>query len=182
MQRLVCKRLGLGILRLSDQPGGSLQYCANVLRPAALFASKVPEQPTWVPIDHDRVPIDHDSLPEVPEIDLALVEQLERISLVEFNNEAGLRRLREAVKFANQMHVVDTEGVEPMDSVLEDRECYLRSDEVTDGNCVEDVMSNASKVEEQYFVAPPGNIPMKKRDKEHLSGILNTPTDGDKAS
>ena len=57
----------------------------------------------------------------MPEIDLALVEQLERISLVEFNNEAGLVRLQEAVKLANQMHLVDTEGVEPLDSVLEDR-------------------------------------------------------------
>ena len=57
----------------------------------------------------------------MPEIDLALVEQLERISLVEFNNEAGLLRLREAVKIANQLHLVDTDGVEPMDTVLEDR-------------------------------------------------------------
>ncbi|KAK3771327.1 hypothetical protein RRG08_024285 [Elysia crispata] len=173
MLRVACKRLRVFSTRLDCL--FNFQHCAKDFKPAALYASKVPDKPT---VDS----IDYDSLPELPEIDLALVEQLERISLVEFNNEAGLLRLREAVKIANQLHLVDTDGVEPMDTVLEDRECYLRSDNVTDGNCVEDVMSNASKVEEQYFVAPPGNIPMKKRDKDHLSNILGKKEEEDEDS
>lgn len=32
---------------------------------------------------------------------------------------------------------------------------------VTDGNCRDDVMHNATETEEEYFVAPPGNIPLE---------------------
>ena len=33
----------------------------------------------------------------------------------------GVERLNSAVRFADQLRLVDVEGVEPMDSVLEDR-------------------------------------------------------------
>lgn len=33
---------------------------------------------------------------------------------------------------------------------------YLRDDVVTDGNCLKDVMRNATKTLEDYYVAPPG--------------------------
>ncbi|XP_005100290.1 glutamyl-tRNA(Gln) amidotransferase subunit C, mitochondrial [Aplysia californica] len=131
------------------------------LRAVRQLSSKVPPKPTWEKVDFD-------ALPKVPEVDLALVEQLERISLVEFNNETGLEWLRSSVKSANRLHVVDTEGVEPLDNVLEDRELWLCEDQVTEGNCTEQVLLNALKTEEQYFVAPPGNVPLKKRDKQHL--------------
>lgn len=41
----------------------------------------------------------------------------------------------------------------------------LRDDEVTEGDCKEDILRNASLTEEDYFVAPPGNIPLEGRDK-----------------
>ncbi len=50
-----------------------------------------------------------------------MIEHLERLALVDFGNEAGIKRLEAAIRFADQIHLVDTEGVEPMDSVLEDR-------------------------------------------------------------
>lgn len=40
----------------------------------------------------------------------------------------------------------------------------LRDDEVTDGNCQKDILKNAALTEEDYFVAPPGNIPLEPRD------------------
>lgn len=39
----------------------------------------------------------------------------------------------------------------------------MRDDEVTEGNCRDDVLKNASVTEEEYFVAPPGNIPLEPR-------------------
>ena len=36
------------------------------------------------------------------------------------------------------------------------RELFLRKDEVTEGNCRDDILQNASKTVEEYFVAPPG--------------------------
>lgn len=50
-----------------------------------------------------------------------LVDKLERLALVDFRTKQGLQCLQKAIRFADQLHVVDTSGVEPMDSVLEDR-------------------------------------------------------------
>ena len=48
-----------------------------------------------------------------------LVDKLERLALVDFRTKEGLVCLQRAIRFADQLHVVDTSGVEPMDSVLE---------------------------------------------------------------
>ncbi|PNI57670.1 GATC isoform 3, partial [Pan troglodytes] len=45
-----------------------------------------------------------------------------------------------------------------MESVLEDRCLYLRSDNVVEGNCADELLQNSHRVVEEYFVAPPGNI------------------------
>lgn len=50
-----------------------------------------------------------------------LVDKLERLALVDFGSKEGVDCLEKAIRFADQLHVVSTDGVEPMDSVLEDR-------------------------------------------------------------
>lgn len=50
-----------------------------------------------------------------------MLEQLEQLALVDFRDSEGIQRLQKAVQFADQLHEVNTDGVEPMDSVLEDR-------------------------------------------------------------
>ncbi|KAB5528265.1 hypothetical protein PHYPO_G00138300 [Pangasianodon hypophthalmus] len=94
-----------------------------------------------------------------------LVDKLERLALVDFGSREGVECLEKAIRFADQLHVVDTEGVEPMDSVLEDRALYLREDTVTEGNCAEELLRLSKSIEEEYFVAPPGNIPLPKREE-----------------
>lgn len=54
-------------------------------------------------------------------VSVDLVDKLERLALVDFGSQEGVECLEKAIRFADQLHVVDTEGVEPMDSVLEDR-------------------------------------------------------------
>ena len=61
------------------------------------------------------------SLVKVEPITSNLVDLLERLSLVELNNEQGLERLKAAIKSANKLNIINTEGVEPLDSVLENR-------------------------------------------------------------
>ncbi|XP_041348784.1 glutamyl-tRNA(Gln) amidotransferase subunit C, mitochondrial-like [Gigantopelta aegis] len=124
------------------------------------FFSKVPSSPTWETIDPEKIP-------KVPKIDKLLVDQLERLSLVEFSSDAGIKCLTAAIQSANQLYNVDTEGVAPLDTVLENRELYLRNDEVTEGNCKNQILQNASKTIEDYFVAPPGNIPLKAKDTDY---------------
>ncbi|CAL9708346.1 unnamed protein product [Knipowitschia caucasica] len=120
--------------------------------------SKVPQVPTWEPVLEDQ-------LPPPSSVPLDLVDKLERLALVDFRTKQGLSRLEKAIRFADQLHVVDTSGVEPMDSVLEDRALYLRSDVVTEGNCAEKLLELSKITVEEYFVAPPGNIPLPKREE-----------------
>ncbi|XP_062446356.1 glutamyl-tRNA(Gln) amidotransferase subunit C, mitochondrial [Rhea pennata] len=96
----------------------------------------------------------------------AVLRRLEQLALVDFRDAEGVERLREAVRFAERLREVGAEGVEPMDSVLEDRRLYLREDDVTEGNCAKELLKNASQKIEDYFVAPPGNIPLPKTEEK----------------
>lgn len=98
--------------------------------------------------------------PGTGRVSAAVVEHLERLALVNFGNREAVDRLEKAVAFADQLHAVNTDGVEPLESVLEDRCLYLRSDNVAEGSCAEELLQNSSHVVEEYFVAPPGNIPL----------------------
>nr|XP_015095112.1 glutamyl-tRNA(Gln) amidotransferase subunit C, mitochondrial [Vicugna pacos] len=95
-----------------------------------------------------------------------LIEHLERLALVDFGSQEAVARLEKAIAFADRLRAVDTDGVEPMESVLEDRCLYLRSDNVVEGNCVEELLQNSHRVVEEYFVAPPGNISWSKPDEK----------------
>ena len=64
---------------------------------------------------------------QVPPLDKEMVDHLERLSLVMFNNKAGVERLHSAIKFANQLYTVNTDGVEPLDNVLEDRYTHQKN-------------------------------------------------------
>lgn len=49
------------------------------------------------------------------------------------------------------------------------RNLSLRNDGVHEGNCQKDILKNAVLIEDDYFVAPPGNIPLLEvEQKEEL--------------
>ncbi|GJQ72455.1 hypothetical protein Trydic_g3530 [Trypoxylus dichotomus] len=77
---------------------------------------------------------------------------LERLSLVDCANREGIETLEAAIEFADQIHQVDTTGVEPLVTVLEDKPLVVREDKVTEGNCREDILSNASSLEKTLFM------------------------------
>ncbi|KAI7813257.1 glutamyl-tRNAGln amidotransferase subunit C, partial [Triplophysa rosa] len=120
--------------------------------------SKVPQMPTWEPIAESQ-------LPPPTKVSPDLVDKLERLALVDFGSKEGVDCLEKAIRYADQLHVVNTDGVEPMDSVLEDRTLYLRADTVTEGERAEELLKLAKQTVEEYFVAPPGNIPLPKREE-----------------
>ena len=71
------------------------------------------------------------------------------------NFREAVKVLEDSIDFASKIHNIDTDGVEPLYTVLEDYQLELREDKVTDGNIKEDVMKNAVKTEEDtYFIAP----------------------------
>lgn len=128
------------------------KYCSHI------YNTKVPQEATWKPVLENQ-------LPGPTRVSSDLVDQLERLALVDFRNQEGLACLEKAIRFADQLHAVNTHGVEPMDSVLEDRALCLREDTVTEGECAEDLLMLSSNTVEEYFVAPPGNIPLPKREE-----------------
>ena len=98
-------------------------------------------------------------------IDPATIEHLERISLVDFANVAGIKRLEEAVKLAEVVRRVDTTGVEPLYSILEEESLRLREDVAEPPNNRNDLMKLATCSEEDYFVSPQGNVPLSYQNK-----------------
>ncbi|NWY53409.1 GATC amidotransferase, partial [Chionis minor] len=98
-------------------------------------------------------------------VTVEVLDHLEHLALVDFRDAEGIERLQKAIRFADQLREVNTDGIEPMDSVLEDRCLYLREDDVTEGNCTNELLKNARQKVEEYFVAPPGNIPLPKLEE-----------------
>ena len=84
---------------------------------ARLLNSKIPLEPVVKSIEEHN-------LPPPTRINQETIELLERLSLVDFANKKGIDRLEDAIRFADQIRVIDTAGVEPMITVLEDRSVY----------------------------------------------------------
>jgi len=113
--------------------------------------SKVPQKPVVTLIAENL-------LPPPTKIDIKTIQLLEKLSLVNFANKEGIKRLEEAIRVADQLSVVPTDGVEPMISVLEGESLQLGEDEVVSGDMSEELLGCASETLEDYFVVPPGNI------------------------
>ncbi|XP_055533407.1 glutamyl-tRNA(Gln) amidotransferase subunit C-1, mitochondrial [Wyeomyia smithii] len=119
------------------------------------YPTKVPQKPHISSLTSGIAP------PRI-EIDEATVQLLERLSLVDLDSKEAHKTLEDSIEFASQILTIDTEGVEPLYTVLENQKLYLREDAITDGNIQQDVLKNAQLTEEEYFVAPPGNIPLEQ--------------------
>lgn len=132
-----------------------------------------------IPIEKTKSKIDLTRLPPKTTIDAATVALLERLSLVDCENKKAIEILEAKLKFADQILQVDTANVEPLITPLEDFPLRLREDIVTEGNCRDDILKSASLVEDEYFVAPPGNIPLESRKDLLHDG---SPKDFDKDS
>lgn len=75
--------------------------------------------------------------------------------------------LEDSIEFASKILDINTKNVQPLYTVLEDQPLQLREDVVTDGNIQADILRNACVTEEEYFVAPPGNIPLDQSDNRN---------------
>ncbi|XP_054259327.1 glutamyl-tRNA(Gln) amidotransferase subunit C, mitochondrial [Macrosteles quadrilineatus] len=138
-----------------------LQGLGHNLKAKIIFCSrqycKVPKHPHY-PCFSKRV------TKEPVEIELSSIRYLERLSLVNFGNKEGIRILASSINFAENLLQKDTTGIQPLSTVLENRTISLREDIITEGNNRHGVMSNAKVSEEEYFVAPPGNIPLEPHE------------------
>lgn len=86
----------------------SFKICSNN------FNSKVPKEPHIYTCNNL-------ASTETRQVDLDTITHLERLSLVNFGNLKGVEILESSIRFADKILSVNTSGVEPLMTVLENR-------------------------------------------------------------
>ena len=89
-------------------------------------------------------------------IDINTVDKiafLSRLKIEDDLKECTKEEFNKIIQWGNLLKEIDTDGVEELVSVNEDG-IQLREDEVTQGNCPEDVLANAPMKEYGYFAVP----------------------------
>lgn len=84
---------------------------------------------------------------------VARIAHLARIKVPESDLEPLAGELNNILGWIEQLGEVNTEGVEPMTSVVE-MGLRQRKDEVTDGNCQEKVLANGPDTALGFFTVP----------------------------
>lgn len=85
--------------------------------------------------------------------DVRKVARLSRIAVAEENLETLASELTGIMGWIEQLNEVDVDGVAPMTSVVAST-LPMRDDVVTDGDIQDQVLANAPKSEEGFFVVP----------------------------
>ena len=85
--------------------------------------------------------------------DVRRIARLARLAEPDDRVDALAAELNGILAWIEQLNEVDVEGVEPMASAV-DRALPMREDVVTDGGIRDDVLANAPRSEEGFFVVP----------------------------
>ena len=85
--------------------------------------------------------------------DVRKVAHLSRIAVAEEKLDELAGELNGILGWIDQLNEVDIDGVEPMTSVVE-TQLPMREDEITDGNIPDQVLANAPRSEDGFFVVP----------------------------
>jgi len=87
-------------------------------------------------------------------IDIKVIEKLENLSMVEIEDKEKMaKELEEIVNFVEMLNELDTENIEPSFRVL-DIATPLREDEPQKKDIIKDVLANAPKAKDNYFIVP----------------------------
>ena len=81
------------------------------------------------------------------------IARLARIAMSDDELDRLLPELNNILGWVEQLGEVNTEGVEPLTAVIEQK-LRLREDAVTDGNCRDEVLANAPDAQHGFFAVP----------------------------
>jgi aspartyl-tRNA(Asn)/glutamyl-tRNA(Gln) amidotransferase subunit C len=81
------------------------------------------------------------------------IANLARIGATDDEVPALAKELSAILGFVEKLSELDTQGVKPLTSAVEDR-IRGREDVVTDGGYAADVLANAPEKDEEYFAVP----------------------------
>ncbi|TAL37443.1 MAG: Asp-tRNA(Asn)/Glu-tRNA(Gln) amidotransferase subunit GatC [Alphaproteobacteria bacterium] len=81
------------------------------------------------------------------------IARLARIKVSEEEKEVLSAQLSNILKMIEELNAVNTDGVEPLTSVVQ-MQMYEREDKVTDGGIPEKILQNAPEQTAGFFVVP----------------------------
>ena len=81
------------------------------------------------------------------------IAKLARIGMDDAEIEAMVPELNNILGWVEQLSEVDTDGVEPLTAVI-DQKLRLRDDVVNDGNIRDEVLANAPNAQHGFFAVP----------------------------
>ena len=81
------------------------------------------------------------------------IANLARIAMSDAEIEAMVPELNNILSWVEHLSAVDTEGVEPLTAVIENR-LRLRDDAVTAGDRRDEILANAPDAEHGFFAVP----------------------------
>lgn len=81
------------------------------------------------------------------------IAKLARIAMSDAELERLVPELNNILGWVEQLGEVDTEGVEPLATVV-DQKLRLRDDVVTDGNIRDKILANAPEAQHGFFAVP----------------------------
>ena len=81
------------------------------------------------------------------------IANLARIAMSEEEVQRLVPELNNILGWVEQLGEVDTDGVEPLATVIEQK-LRLREDAVTDGDCRDAILANAPDAEHGFFAVP----------------------------
>jgi len=149
--------------------GSTVKFCRSLVISKLHFSSTVvPRFPQWHELKDDDVP-------RARKLTNKEVEQLESISLVQYQNTAIEKgRLEATIHFSASLQLVNTDNIEPMLHISEEEPLFMRQDVITDKGCAKSILKNAKVVEEGYFVAPPGNVTFYESKEDDICNNINS--------
>ena len=86
---------------------------------------------------------------------LALLRESNNLERWTMDDELQAKYLREGIQFCNKLLEVDLSDVEPLYQLNENRPIVMREDLAREIPSRTEVMSNAPRKNEEYFIAPP---------------------------
>ena len=81
------------------------------------------------------------------------IARLARIAMSDDEIERLAPELNNILSWVEQLDEVNTEGVEPLTAVI-DQKLRLRGDAVTDGNIRDEILANAPEAQHGFFAVP----------------------------
>ena len=81
------------------------------------------------------------------------IAKLARIAMSDEELDKLVPELNNILGWVEQLGEVDTDGVEPLTAVI-DQKLRLRDDVVTDGNIRDEVLANAPEAQHGFFAVP----------------------------